>query len=128
MAETDRKRILVVDDEPEVRRVYKELLEQHGYHVDTAASGKEAWKASNAIAYDLVHMDISMPDWDGMDAIVSMTLSKSSIPILVVSGFLTEDVIKEIDGEPNVKGYMEKPTDPEAYLRAVRSILDRPEL
>ncbi len=123
MPEEVRKRILVVDDEEIVRDLYSRLLTINGYEVHRASDGKEAFRRVNRIAYDLIHMDIRMPDWDGVDATIAIGLVKPDIPILVVSGVLTDDVINELEKECNVRGWMEKPTGVEAYLSAVRSIL-----
>ena len=59
------KRILVVDDEPDIRRLVAEALEATGYDVQTAANGQEAVRAAGLYIPDLVLLDIMMPDADG---------------------------------------------------------------
>jgi DNA-binding response OmpR family regulator len=59
------KRILVVDDEPDIRRLVAEALEVTGYDVQTAANGEEAIRAASLFIPDLVLLDIMMPDMDG---------------------------------------------------------------
>ena len=59
------KRILVVDDEPDIRRLVAEALVVTGYHVHTAANGQEAIRAASLFIPDLVLLDIMMPDMDG---------------------------------------------------------------
>ncbi len=118
-----RKRILVVDDEQLVTDYFKTILESNGYEVDVAYNGKEAYRMVNRKHYDLVHMDIRMPDWDGLDSIAAMGLTNPNVKIFVVSGVLTDDVIKELENEDNVKGWVEKPVGGENYLRIVKSLL-----
>jgi len=59
------KRILVVDDEPDIRRLVSEALEATGYDVQVAANGDEAIRAASQYIPDLVLLDIMMPDMDG---------------------------------------------------------------
>jgi DNA-binding response OmpR family regulator len=59
------KRILVVDDEPDIRRLVAEALDVTGYDVQTAANGEEAIRAASLYIPDLVLLDIMMPDMDG---------------------------------------------------------------
>ncbi len=59
------KRILVVDDEPDIRRLVAEALEVTGYDVQTAANGGEAVRTAGLYLPDLVLLDIMMPDMDG---------------------------------------------------------------
>ncbi|MBI4163427.1 MAG: response regulator [Candidatus Aenigmarchaeota archaeon] len=124
MAELERKRILVVDDESTAREFYQALLKKHGYDADVAVDGNDAFRKVNRTAYDLVHMDIRMPNQDGVGSAISIGLVRPDIPILVVSGFLDDNVLKELEKESNIRGWMKKPTGAEAYLNAVRRILD----
>ncbi len=124
MVEPVRKRILVVDDESTVRDFYQALLKEHGYDADVAVDGNDAFRRVNRTAYDLVHMDIIMPNRDGVDAAISIGLVQPDLRILVVSGFLTDDVRKELNSYSNVRGMIEKPAGPEIYLAAVRKVLD----
>ncbi len=118
-----KKRILVVDDEPGVRDFYQTLLKEHGYDADVAVDGNDAFRKVNRTAYDLVHMDIIMPNQDGVDAAISIGLVQPDLRILVVSGFLDDNVLKELEKESNIRGWMKKPTGVEAYLDAVRRIV-----
>ena len=59
------RRILIVDDEPDIRRLVGEALEVTGYDVHTAANGEEAIRAASLYIPDLVLLDIMMPDMDG---------------------------------------------------------------
>lgn len=88
MAETTGKRVLVVDDANLVRRFYREALERAGFEVDEALNGVEALEKLLSDSFDLVIVDINMPQMDGftfMKALRRQALPLSSIPTLVIS-------------------------------------------
>ena len=60
-------RILVVDDDPQIRRVMKMTLSGEGYEVDDARTGEEAQEALRAAHYDLILLDINMPGMGGLE-------------------------------------------------------------
>ena len=92
--------------------------------VDVAHEGREAFRKTNRQCYDLVHIDIRMPNWDGLDCITSMQHVNPEIKVFVVSGVLTDDVLRELEEQPIVKGWIEKPVNPENYLRAIRTAIE----
>ena len=59
------RRILIVDDEPDIRRIVADTLTSHGYVVETAADGLEGVRKGGLFLPDLVLLDIMMPDMDG---------------------------------------------------------------
>ncbi len=70
-------RILVVDDDEKIRNAVKTILEDEGYIVDLAATGKEAIKRTEETAYNLALLDIRLPDMDGVDL---LKLMKDVVP------------------------------------------------
>ena len=113
--------ILIVDDEKHVQDFFRRVLEKQGFTCEVAGDGKSAFRMTNRRNYKLVIMDIRMPDWHGIDAIVSMGLVNPNQKIIVVSGNLTDDVIKEIEDQPNVVGWVEKPIEPDRLLKLVKT-------
>ena len=86
------KAILVVEDNEPVRRFYAAALRQKGHQVDEAGEGQEAFRLFvNRGGYDLVIMDINMPNWDGVDAIRTMSVVNPQTRIVVVSGVLDQE-------------------------------------
>ena len=65
MAETKEQSILVVDDNPDDRRVFRRMLESAGYSVVERSSGKEASTAVEKTSLELMTLDLSMPTWTG---------------------------------------------------------------
>lgn len=122
------KRILVVDDEADVRSYLKAALEDSGFEVDTAADGLEAMKAVLRNPPDLISLDLVMPRHSGarfhQDLRKDHILSK--IPVLVVTGHARDDLGRADFEEMTLSGpgvYLEKPVSPATYVSAVRRIL-----
>jgi two-component system sensor histidine kinase and response regulator WspE len=81
------KRVLAVDDSVTVRELERKLLSNHGYLVDVASDGMEAWNALCSIKYDLVITDIDMPRLNGIElaARIKKGTHHQSVPILMLS-------------------------------------------
>ncbi len=112
-------RVLVVDDEPAVRKAHARLLESFGYEVETAGDGVEAW-AKLALDFDLVLVDGNMPVLDGFALAERMRAQDeyAHLPIVMVSG-LTDQRDRRRALEVGVNDFVSKPVDPEELeLRA----------
>ena len=79
--------ILVVDDEENIRWLYKEELEDEGYNIKAAASGEEALQMVPAIKPDLVVMDIKMPGLSGVDTLIKIKEMDKNIPVILCSAY-----------------------------------------
>jgi len=77
-----------VDDDPDTRCTFRRTLEQVGYFVSEAENGREAWKAVVDRFYDLVVLDLSMPEEDGIELICSIRAELPHVKVLAVSEFL----------------------------------------
>ena len=92
------KRILIVDDEQNIREVLKEYLEFNGFEVITADDGYEAVDMCKREDYDFIVMDIMMPKMDGLSAVREIRKTKN-IPVMVLSA---RSMGIDVDGEfPN---------------------------
>jgi two-component system, chemotaxis family, chemotaxis protein CheY len=88
MAEPHGKRILVVDDANLVRRFYRDALERAGFDVDEALNGVEALEKILSATYELIVVDVNMPQMDGLTFIKVLrrqSTAVSSLPTLVIS-------------------------------------------
>ena len=88
-------RLLIVDDEKQICEEFRETLEQEGYQVDFATSGKEGIRKIRQGRYDLVFMDEGMPFMAG-DKVFAQVRQFSQVPVAFVSGFLTPSKQKKI--------------------------------
>jgi DNA-binding response OmpR family regulator len=80
-------KILVVDDEKNILKLYQAELEDEGYTVATANSGREALEAFEKENPDLVTLDILMPDMDGIQVLRQMKEKRPSIPIIMLTAY-----------------------------------------
>jgi DNA-binding response OmpR family regulator len=117
-------RILVVDDESDIRDLVQEILSEEGYTVETAASAAEARAACAKHAPDLVLLDIWMPDSDGISLLREWQLAQSfTAPIVMMSGHGTVETAVEATRLGAVD-YVEKPLSLAKLLRTVQRALD----
>ena len=128
MNEEKRKRILVVDDESDVREYLKAALEDEGFLVETAGDGLEALESVRREPPDLVSLDLVMPRHSGAKFYHDLQKDKhlSKIPVLIVTGHARDDLGKTDFAEMTMSGpgvYLEKPVRPASYVAAVRKVL-----
>jgi DNA-binding response OmpR family regulator len=92
------RRILVVEDEPDIRQLNAEVLIRSGYHVDTAEDGMAGWKALHAVShardsYALLITDHDMPGLTGLALIKKLRDTQMALPVIMATGTLpTEDL------------------------------------
>jgi two-component system, NtrC family, response regulator HydG len=115
-------RILIVDDDENIRKTMKAILEDEGYKVDLAASGKEAVQKTNNAAYNLALLDIRLPDMEGVEL---LKLMKDSVPRtrkIMVTGYPSmQNAIGALN--KNADAYLVKPVDVEKLLDTVKEQL-----
>jgi DNA-binding NtrC family response regulator len=115
-------RILIVDDDESIRKTMKAILEDEGYKVDLAASGKEAVQKTNNAAYNLALLDIRLPDMEGVEL---LKLMKDSVPRtrkIMVTGYPSmQNAISAVN--KNADAYLVKPVDVEKLLDTVKEQL-----
>ncbi|HEX7079802.1 MAG TPA: sigma-54 dependent transcriptional regulator [Gammaproteobacteria bacterium] len=115
-------RILVVDDEANIRALLDEILSEEGYDVTTAADAEEARQARKQSAYDLILLDIWMPDTDGISLLKEWSESEALGPVVMMSGHGTVDAAVEATRLGAVD-FIEKPVSLAKLLRVVQSAL-----
>ena len=81
------KKILLIDDELNIRLLYKEELEEEGYMVETAKDAKEGYEKFKKFNPDLIVLDIKMPEISGMEALQKFKAEKPDIPVILFTAF-----------------------------------------
>lgn len=123
VAATDPRRILVVDDEPQITRVLRTTLSSHAYHVRTAGDGDEALEIMREWTPDLIITDLAMPNMEGLE-LCRRIRAKSAIPIVVLS-VRGEERTKIEALDAGADDYVTKPFAPNELLARVRAMLRR---
>src|SRR5438046_786636 len=117
------QRILIVEDDPIFRSVIKDNLIGEGYRVDAVADGNSALKYVRSSAPDLVVLDLTLPDWDGLD-LCPLLRREGTVPIIILSARGQKlDKIKGL--KLGADDYITKPTDLEELLERIRAVLRR---
>jgi DNA-binding response OmpR family regulator len=113
--------ILIVDDDLGIRETLKSIFIHAGYEPEEACTGAEALQKIQVKEYDLITMDMSMAEMDGVDTI-SVIRGETQTPIMVISAFLTEKIKGDLQ-KRNVHNYLDKPFTLDEVLGPVRKIL-----
>ncbi len=119
------KKVLVVDDEPKIRKVVTAYLEQAGFRVVTAGDGQMALIAFRHEKPDLVILDLMLPGMDGLDVCRAMR-RESSVPIIMLTA-RAEEADRLIGLELGADDYVVKPFSPREVVARVRAVLRRVE-
>jgi DNA-binding NtrC family response regulator len=117
----EKKRILVVDDDVGILRVFKSILEREGYVVETAETGMAALEKINSEKFDVCLVDVRLPDMEGTDILLSMVNDSKTIKI-VVTGFSTGEIGKRA-ADFGADDFLVKPVKPEELIATVRDCL-----
>jgi len=89
---TPSRRILVIDDEESFRQMLSDYLRSQGFRVEVAHDGLEGFRRATREQFDLVVADINMPGVNGVETIRSLKLVDSPVAVVVVSGYVTDEI------------------------------------
>ena len=117
-----RQRILVVDDDPSIRRLNSEVLTYSGYHVDAAEDGADAWDALQLNSYDLLVTDNDMPNVTGVDLLKKLHAARMALPVIMATGTSPQ---AELNRHPwlQIDVTLLKPYTFDELLGAVKNVL-----
>ncbi len=116
------KRLLLVDDDPNIRMMLGDFLMAAGYEVTCAASGEEALAQMTEALPDLVILDLGMPGMSGTGFLERITdrLGRTRVPVLVLTA---RGDMAEFFADKQIAGFVTKPADPDELLAEVQRIL-----
>jgi two-component system response regulator ChvI len=121
------KRVLIIDDEPDIILTLRMALEQNGFRTDSYSNSILAYKNFRAGVYDLVLLDIKMPNVDGFQLYqkIKRTDSRVKICFLTASEFYDEEIRKEqgFDGF-NKELFLRKPVEIACLIDTIRPLMD----
>src|SRR6185503_18715105 len=119
---TGKARILIIDDEVEIRESLEALLTMEGYEVDLAANAAEGERRLESRAYDLVLLDLMMPDKSGMEVLRDVRERDRHTPIFMITAYGTvEAAVQAVKLGAN--DYLPKPWDNEKLLIEIDRVI-----
>ena len=118
-----RERVLLVEDNELVRELTKEVLEQHEFDVEVAASGPEALKILGEEPFDVLLTDVIMPEMDGKELADAVSAHQPGIRVLYMSGY-TANVISSHGVKADGRFFIQKPFTPGELVLKIQEILD----
>ncbi len=121
------RRVLVVDDEENLRLVLRTLLRRHGYEVETAPTGEEALGLVDSFGPDVVLTDVRMPKMGGLDLLATLKAKGNEATVIVMSAYGNMDLaIEAMKG--GAYDYVQKPFKPDEIVLALRKAEERESL
>ena len=118
------KRVLVVDDEENLRLVLRTLLRRQGYEVETAANGEEGLALVESYGPDFLITDVRMPRMGGMDLLAALRAKGSAITVIVMSAYGNVDLALEAM-KAGAYDYIQKPFKPDEVVLVLRKAEER---
>jgi DNA-binding response OmpR family regulator len=117
-----RHRILVAEDDDDIRRLNTEVLAGSGYKVDAAADGDIAWDTLQLNHYHLLVTDYNMPKMSGVELLLRLHTVRMALPVILVSGTIP---IEKLKRHPwlQIDATLLKPYTPDELLATVRKVL-----
>jgi DNA-binding response OmpR family regulator len=118
--------ILMIEDDPAVSTLTRDLFIKEGYDVKTASSGAAGWNILQKEEFDLLVLDLGLPDMDGFDlcARIKRDPSRGKMPVFILTARgSSEDIVKGL--EAGAEDYLPKPFNEREFLARARAILRR---
>jgi len=116
------KKILVIDDESIIRRSCERILAPDGFDVKSVPSGRDGIALLEQEAFDLILLDLKMPDMDGIDVLKEIMRVRPGAKVIIVSGYSTPETAAEAI-ELGASAYINKPFTPGILIDAVNKAI-----
>lgn len=120
----ERARILIVDDDETIRKVLKTILSEKGYSVDTAECGEEAIAKTNQTFYNMVLVDMRLPDMEGTKLLTAIKETTPKMVKIIITGYPSlQNAIEAVN--KNADAYVLKPVDMDKLLQIIQENLEK---
>ncbi|MCP4692492.1 MAG: response regulator [Desulfobacterales bacterium] len=121
----EKKKVLVVEDEPVFSEIVKEILTREGISVTVAADAYSGTQQIIKGAHDLIVLDLMMPAGGGFSLLkrIRNISSKKDIPVVIMTGKHIDGKMKHDADELNVAAIFSKPIDPETFVPTIQALL-----
>jgi DNA-binding NtrC family response regulator len=119
--------VLIIDDEQEIRESLEQLLRMEGYQADSASTAEEGLKRIEGGVFDLVLLDINLPDRNGLDLLKSIKHDAPEVGVIMITAYDSSQMAFQASKE-GAESYVTKPWDNDKLLLEVRNLLDKSRL
>ncbi|MBN1822799.1 MAG: response regulator [Endomicrobiales bacterium] len=123
---TDKKRVLLADDEDDIRHILKRYLELDGYEVTTAIDGKDALEKAVSNRYDLLILDVMMPVMNGWEVSKKLKADpeRKNIPIIILTA-RTQSIDSMMSYECGADEYATKPFEYPELSQTIKKLIEQ---
>ena len=115
-------KILIIDDETDLRDLIKDVLEEEGYEVFCAANGSDGILLNETINPDLIVLDLRMPGMDGIETLQNIRKNDDKVIVVILTGYGCPDTIRDAVNL-NVSEYLSKPFENRELLSIIGRVL-----
>jgi DNA-binding NtrC family response regulator len=116
--------VLIIDDEAEIRESLRTLLELEGYEVEVAATGEEGIARIGDRSFDLLLLDLALPDRNGLEILADLHAQDSALSVIMITAYGTvENAVRAM--QSGAANFIQKPWDNEKLLADVRAAVAR---
>jgi DNA-binding NtrC family response regulator len=120
----NKPKILIVEDDENIRKTMSNILQQQGYKTDTAKSGKEAEQKTKANFYNLALLDIKLPDMEGTQLLTKLHKTAPKMVKIMVTGYPSlENAVEALN--QGADAYVTKPVKPAKLLALIEEKLEK---
>src|SRR5690625_180614 len=116
------KRVLIIEDELSILKLLTYNLEQEGYEIDSSMDGQEGLDMALENSYDMILLDLMLPNRDGMDICRAIRQEKMDVPIIMLTAKDSE-IDKILGLEIGADDYITKPFSPRVVVAGIKAIL-----
>ena len=120
-------RIMIIEDDKEMRSLLKDFFEEEGFEIDSASNGVDALRMLSGDHFDLVITDIQMPGLTGLDILPRIRRLKPETPIIVMTAYGSDEVRRR-SLERGATTYLEKPIRLSKLRTLIREVVSRKQL
>jgi DNA-binding NtrC family response regulator len=119
-------RIIIIDDDESIRKILSTILQEEGYTVDTADTGKEGIRKTNENCYNLALIDMKLPDIEGIDLLLKIKDTTPRMRKIIITGFPTiQNAMEAVNRRADA--FILKPFEMEKVLQTIRGQLKKQE-
>ena len=119
-------KIIIIDDDESIRKILSTILQEEGYTVDTADTGKEGIRKTNEDCYNLALIDMKLPDIEGIDLLLKIKDTTPRMRKIIITGFPTiQNAMESVNRRADA--FILKPFEVEKVLQTIREQLKKQE-